>query len=193
MWDALGLPGHVECYVYGQKGGLVFRSFDVAGADSPNGDLRITHRGSAGGLAHSAPITQLLLSPTTAATPTDGYLVATLDSTHVCHVWKLADTTLIHTSQSFGYVTTLPTADDTHSITWFAGAAKVILASGTSGVTLYDVVPADERNDPASPPLGCEAHRIGVLEGSDHLGSLRQLHTIVSPRQVLPLLAQRLC
>lgn len=185
MWGARGLPGHVECYVYGQKGGLAFRSFDVAGADSPNGDLRITHRGSAGGLAHSAPIGQLALSPAPAAAGNGGQLAASLDSAHVCHVWKLADTTLAHTPLSFSYLATLPAPDETRCIAWLAGSSgKVILASGAGGVTLYDVLEEDKRGaDPTSPPSGCEARRIGVLEGSDQLGPLRQLHTIASPRQ----------
>ncbi|ELR14288.1 WD domain, Gbeta repeat containing protein [Acanthamoeba castellanii str. Neff] len=185
MWGARGLPGHVECYVYGQKGGLAFRSFDVAGADSPNGDLRITHRGSAGGLAHSAPIGQLALSPAPAAAGNGGQLAASLDSAHVCHVWKLADTTLAHTPLSFSYLATLPASDETRCIAWLAGSSgKVVLASGAGGVTLYDVLEEDKRGaDPTSPPSGCEARRIGVLEGSDQLGPLRQLHTIASPRQ----------
>lgn len=186
MWGARGLPGHVECYVYGQKGGLAFRSFDVAGADSPNGDLRITHRGSAGGLAHSAPISQLALSPAPAAAGGGGQLAASLDSAHVCHVWKLADTTLAHTPLSFSYLATLPAPDETRCIAWLAGSSgKVVLTSGASGVTLYDVLEEDKRGADSTPPSsGCEARPIGVLEGSDQLGPLRQLHTIASPRQV---------
>jgi len=90
-WGTSGLPTHVDCYVYSRHGGLSFRSFDVAmGADANL--LNVTHRDSAGGFAHSAPITRLILSPGTSA-----LLLATLDSVGVCHVWKLSDTTLVHT------------------------------------------------------------------------------------------------
>jgi len=114
-WGTSGLPTHVDCYVYSRHGGLSFRSFDVAmGADANL--LNVTHRDSAGGFAHSAPITRLILSPGTSA-----LLLATLDSVGVCHVWKLSDTTLVHTPSSFIYLTSLPAPYKTCCVAWLAG------------------------------------------------------------------------
>lgn len=200
IWDAKGFPNHAEFYLYARDGGLAFRSVDIAGIGSTKSDLQIIHRGSAGGLAHAAPIVQL------ATLPGAANLVASLDSASSCHIWKLTDTSLAHTSSSFSYLTSLPPESDAQTISWVVGGTyksyaslfefcllnvestgKLLLASGANGIVAYDLVEEDKRDSsPAS--ATAEIHKLGILEGSDHLGPLKQLHSVPSPRRVRPAL-----
>lgn len=59
----------------------------------------------------------------------------------------------------------------------------MLLASGQDGVQVYDAEEQKKINTVSS-TLGYEVIHLGTLEGSDHLGPLKQLHTVPSPRRV---------
>lgn len=124
LWGNQELPSHVECYLYGNDGSLAFRSFGVTGADSANGGLRVTHRGSAGGLAHSGSVIQLALAPGASN------FVASLDDAHVCHIWRLYDTELAHAAASFRYLISLPHEHKIQAIAWAVGGTLTCCEMG---------------------------------------------------------------